>query len=73
MKTILTDQYVEEIIKDNEELVSKRRSFGVNQETFAIIFEHVIGYNEIEDHRLKIISKSSLADYKASETLNTHT
>ena len=60
MKEEFLDEEIEEIIKDNCDLVLERGdTFGVNREELTKIFDNVNNFNEIQDKRSRIIHKAS--------------
>ena len=60
MKEQFTENEIEEIIQDNEELVNERGdSFGVNRDELQKIFENVNNFNEISGFKERIIRKTS--------------
>lgn len=60
MKEQFTENEIEEIIQDNEELVNERGdSFGVNRDELQKIFENVNNFNEVLGFKERIIRKAS--------------
>jgi len=60
LKEQFTENEIEEIIQDNEELVNERGdSFGVNRDELQKIFENINNFNEVSGFKERIIRKAS--------------